>query len=66
LIRLLQKFDKLELAMDAAPHGSAPPAEWSGKSGRMGVEKVWPKNAVTLYSKGGMWVRVGRAGASST
>ncbi|CCO35185.1 Cytochrome P450 52E1 [Rhizoctonia solani AG-1 IB] len=65
LIRLLQKFDKLELAMDAAPQGSAPPAEWGGKSGRMGVEKVWPKNAVTLYSKGGMWVRVGRAGASS-
>ncbi|KAJ1300310.1 hypothetical protein OPQ81_005132 [Rhizoctonia solani] len=62
LIRLLQKFDKFELAMDAAPEGSLPPSEWKGQPGRKGFERVWVKNAVTLYSKGGMWVKVGRAG----
>ncbi|KAG8714502.1 hypothetical protein FRC11_008220 [Ceratobasidium sp. 423] len=61
LIRLLQKFTTFELAMDAAPAGSIPPPEWAGQSGRKGIEKVWVKNAITLYSKGGMWVRVGRA-----
>ncbi|KAH7332564.1 cytochrome P450 monooxygenase pc-3 [Rhizoctonia solani] len=61
LVRILQKFPRLELAMDAAPKGSVPPAEWRGQDGRKGFERVWVKNAVTLYSKGGMWVRAGRA-----
>ncbi|ELU45136.1 hypothetical protein AG1IA_00837 [Rhizoctonia solani AG-1 IA] len=60
LVRVLQRFDTLQLAMDAAPAGSIPPPEWRSQSGRASVEKVWPKNAVTLYSKGGMWVRAGR------
>ncbi|KAF8747683.1 cytochrome P450, partial [Rhizoctonia solani] len=60
LVRVLQRFDTLQLAMDAAPAGSIPPSQWQGQSGRASVEKVWPKNAVTLYSKGGMWVRAGR------
>ncbi|CAE6436778.1 unnamed protein product [Rhizoctonia solani] len=61
LVRMLQKFYRLELAMDAAPDGCVPPPEWRGQDGRKGFERVWVKNAVTLYSKGGMWVRVGRA-----
>ncbi|CAE6503085.1 unnamed protein product [Rhizoctonia solani] len=61
LVRLLQKFRTFELAMDAAPAGCVPPAEWAGQQGRKGIERVWVKNAITLYSKGGMWVRVGRA-----
>ncbi|QRW23885.1 cytochrome P450 family protein [Rhizoctonia solani] len=54
LVRVLQRFDTLQLAMDAAPAGSIPPSQWQGQSGRASVEKVWPKNAVTLYSKGGI------------
>ncbi|CUA76640.1 Cytochrome P450 52E1 [Rhizoctonia solani] len=60
LVRLFQRFSKLELAMDAAPPGSVPPAEWKGHYGRKGFERVWVKNAITLYSKGGMWVRVAK------
>ncbi|KAL5632233.1 hypothetical protein ACGC1H_000286 [Rhizoctonia solani] len=60
LVRLFQKFSKLELAMDAAPAGSLPPREWQGVDGRKGFERVWVKNAITLYSKGGLWVRMER------
>lgn len=59
--RLLQRFDNFELAMEAAPEGCVPPAEWKSAKGRKGFEKIWPKNAVTLYSKGGMWVKAHKA-----
>ncbi|CAE7113403.1 unnamed protein product [Rhizoctonia solani] len=58
LVRVFQKYSALELAMDAAPAGSLPPVEWRGQDGRKGFERVWPKNAITLYAKGGMWVRL--------
>ena len=61
LVRLLQRFERFDLAMEAAPAGCAPPAEWSGAEGRKGFERVWPKNAVTLYAKGGMWVKAYKA-----
>ena len=61
LVRLLQRFERFDLAMEAAPAGCAPPAEWSGAEGRKGFERVWPKNAVTLYAKGGMWVKAHKA-----
>ncbi|QRV82919.1 cytochrome P450 family protein [Ceratobasidium sp. AG-Ba] len=61
LTRLLQRFDKLDLAMDVAPEGSLPPAAWAGSKGRKGFEKIWPKNAITLYSKGGLWVKPRKA-----
>ncbi|KDN35015.1 hypothetical protein RSAG8_11958, partial [Rhizoctonia solani AG-8 WAC10335] len=57
LVRLLQNFSRFDLAMDAAPEGSCPPAEWAQGSGRKPQEKIWPKSAVTLYSHGGMWVK---------
>ncbi|KAG8736136.1 hypothetical protein FRC10_009658 [Ceratobasidium sp. 414] len=60
--RLLQRFDGFELAMEAAPEGCIPPTTWAGAKGRKGIEKVWPKNAITLYSKqGGMWVKAHKA-----
>jgi len=57
LVRLLQNFSRFELAMDAAPAGARPPAEWAQGTGRKPLEKIWPKSAVTLYSHGGMWVK---------
>ncbi|CEL62811.1 Cytochrome P450 52E2 OS=Candida apicola GN=CYP52E2 PE=3 SV=1 [Rhizoctonia solani AG-1 IB] len=57
LTRLLQNFSAFELAMDAAPEGSCPPAEWAQGTGRKPLEKIWPKSAVTLYSHGGMWIK---------
>ncbi|KAG8904307.1 hypothetical protein FRC01_008789, partial [Tulasnella sp. 417] len=54
LVRLLQKFSRITLAQDeAAPASALPPAIWKEAKGRKRVEKVWPKTALTLYSKGG-------------
>ncbi|KAG8690868.1 hypothetical protein FRC09_011805 [Ceratobasidium sp. 395] len=61
MTRLVQRFDGFALAMEAAPEGCIPPATWAGAKGRKGIEKIWPKNAVTLYSKGGMWVKAHKA-----
>ena len=49
LVRLLQQFDKFELAPEFQPAGSAHPAEWKAKQGRQSIEKCWPAAALTLY-----------------
>ncbi|CCM02239.1 uncharacterized protein FIBRA_04320 [Fibroporia radiculosa] len=61
LIRLLQRFSAMELAPEAAPPGSLPPAEWAGGWGRKSFEKFWPKSHLTLYSNGGLWVKMTQA-----
>ncbi|KAJ6602667.1 cytochrome P450 monooxygenase CYP63 [Mycena vulgaris] len=65
LVRLLQEFDTFTLAPEFQPAGSLPPAEWKDRKGRQVVEKIWPAAALTLYIKGGLWVRFGRAGGSA-
>ncbi|TFY61812.1 hypothetical protein EVG20_g6918 [Dentipellis fragilis] len=57
LVRLLQKFEKFELARDAQPPASLPPSEWKGAKGRKGIEQVFPASSVTMFIKGGLWVR---------
>ncbi|THH16082.1 hypothetical protein EW146_g4497 [Bondarzewia mesenterica] len=57
LIRMLQQFRRFELARDAQPTQSLPPASWKGRKGRQGIEQVWPGISVTPYVKGGLWVR---------
>jgi len=57
LVRLLQRFDRFELALECQPEGSLPPPEWKGKKGRQTFEKIWPAAALTLFIKGGLWVR---------
>ncbi|KAG8894183.1 hypothetical protein FRC01_013127, partial [Tulasnella sp. 417] len=52
LVRLLQTFSRITLAQaEAAPASALPPASWKEAKGRKRVEKVWPKTALTLYSK---------------
>ncbi|KAG8984329.1 hypothetical protein FRB94_006131 [Tulasnella sp. JGI-2019a] len=62
LIRFLQKVEHIELAPDAQPLGTLPPARWKTDpptGTRAAYEKVWPRSdAITTYSRGGMWVRV--------
>ncbi|KAF9506189.1 hypothetical protein BS47DRAFT_1305586 [Hydnum rufescens UP504] len=58
MVRILQVFDGFELRQDDAPAGSTPPASWKHRGGRASIEKAWPLSAVTLYSKGGMWIRM--------
>ncbi|KAF8629726.1 hypothetical protein AX15_003304 [Amanita polypyramis BW_CC] len=57
LIRLLQQFQSFSLAPEYQPEGSLPPPEWRKRQGRQAIEKIWPGNALTLYIKGGLWVR---------
>ncbi|KAA1466958.1 cytochrome P450 [Dentipellis sp. KUC8613] len=57
LVRLLQKFERFELAHDAQPSASLPPSEWTGAKGRKGIEQVFPASSVTMFVKGGLWVR---------
>ncbi|KAJ3891299.1 cytochrome P450 monooxygenase CYP63 [Lentinula edodes] len=60
LVRLLQQFDTFSLAPEAQPSGSLPPLEWKRRKGRQAEEKIWPAAALTLFVKGGLWVRIAR------
>ncbi|KAJ6595533.1 cytochrome P450 monooxygenase CYP63 [Mycena vulgaris] len=56
LVKLLQRFNSFKLAPKFQPPGSLPPAEWAGKPGRQGVERIFPAINFTLHSKGGVWM----------
>ncbi|EMD36326.1 hypothetical protein CERSUDRAFT_95659 [Gelatoporia subvermispora B] len=58
LIRLLQNFSEMHLAPEAQPPGTLPPDDWSTANGRKGKERFFPKKSITLYSSGGLWVRM--------
>ncbi|QRW20721.1 cytochrome P450 family protein [Rhizoctonia solani] len=62
LTRLLQSVDQISLAPDAQPLESHPPTSWTKEPGRRATEKIWPRAHLTLYSHGGLWVRVKEAG----
>ncbi|GLB42805.1 putative cytochrome p450 [Lyophyllum shimeji] len=61
LVRLLQHFDRFTLAPEVQPEGSLPPPGWTERDGRQAIEKIWPAAAMTLYIKGGLWVRFHQA-----
>jgi len=62
MVKLLQNFDTFELRQKQdAPEGSIPPASWKKTTGRAVYEQVWPRTAVTLYAKGGMWIYMNMA-----
>ncbi|CAE6378065.1 unnamed protein product [Rhizoctonia solani] len=61
LTRLIQRVDQISLAPDAQPLETHPPAPWAKGPGRRATEKIWPKSHVTLYSYGGLWVRMKEA-----
>jgi len=61
LVRLMQQFDTFMLAADAQPPCSLPPSEWKCGRGRQAVEMIRPDAAMTLFVKGGLWVRLGKA-----
>ncbi|THH32681.1 hypothetical protein EUX98_g1506 [Antrodiella citrinella] len=64
LVRLLQQFDTFTLAPEFQPEGSLPPPSWKQGQGRKTVEQIRPAYALTLYVKGGLWMRLGRAADS--
>ncbi|KAI0791316.1 cytochrome P450 monooxygenase CYP63 [Abortiporus biennis] len=61
LCRLLQQYDSFTLAPEFQPKGSAPPAEWKNAKDRRAIEKIHPLSVMTLFIKGGLWVKFRRA-----
>ncbi|KAJ1305082.1 hypothetical protein OPQ81_000122 [Rhizoctonia solani] len=61
LCRLLQRVESIKLAPEAHPEGTLPRPHWKNGSGRRVYEKVWPKNHLTLYCNGGLWLRMKEA-----
>ncbi|KAJ6568864.1 cytochrome P450 [Mycena capillaripes] len=61
VIRLLQNFSAVSLEPDAAPPYGRVPADWSGKPGRKGIEQIRPRSHLTLYTWGGLWIKMKEA-----
>ncbi|TFK64703.1 cytochrome P450 monooxygenase pc-3 [Pluteus cervinus] len=61
LIRLLQSFRSVSLAVEAQPADSRPPASWAGSIGPKGRDRVRPRSHLTMYALGGMWVQMEEA-----
>ncbi|KIK94607.1 hypothetical protein PAXRUDRAFT_438124 [Paxillus rubicundulus Ve08.2h10] len=61
LVRLMQQFDTFTLAVNVQPEHSVPPPEWKYGRGRQVVEMIRPEAAMTLFVKGGLWVRLEKA-----
>ncbi|KAI9572477.1 cytochrome P450 [Boletus coccyginus] len=55
LVRLLQSFDAFSLDMDTQ---HLPPADWAQAKGRKALEMVVMRSHLTLYIKGGLWVKM--------
>ncbi|KAJ7485209.1 cytochrome P450 monooxygenase pc-2 [Mycena galericulata] len=58
LVRLLQNFAEFSLAPDAQPESSKPPASWKDCEGTQATEKIMLSMHLTMYAKGGLWVRM--------
>ncbi|KAK7060019.1 cytochrome P450 [Favolaschia claudopus] len=58
LIRLLQKFTAFTLAPDAQPESTIPPASWKHAKGTQATEKIMLQRHLTMFAKGGLWVRM--------
>ncbi|KLO17806.1 cytochrome P450 [Schizopora paradoxa] len=61
LIKLLQSFDSFALDPLAQPADTRPPEWWKGVPGRQSIEQLFPKTHATIYSYGGLWVRMRKA-----
>ncbi|TFK68747.1 cytochrome P450 [Pluteus cervinus] len=58
LIRLLQNFSSFSLELDAFPPGTLPPPHWAKEEGRKAIERIRPKAHLTMYSHGGLWLKM--------
>ena len=57
IARITQTFKSITLDMDPNPEAK-PPVAWATADGRKAVEKLWIESHITLYAKGGVWVRM--------
>ncbi|KAF9219868.1 cytochrome P450 [Gyrodon lividus] len=58
LIRLLQQFSSISLSPESQDPTNHPPDAWKNGEGRRAIEQFHPKHHLTLYAKGGMWVKM--------
>ncbi|KAJ3512922.1 hypothetical protein NLJ89_g3244 [Agrocybe chaxingu] len=58
IVRLLQQFTNFRLAPDVQPPESKPPASWAETNRPKAREKIMPGTHLTMYVKGGLWVRM--------
>ncbi|KAJ7887589.1 cytochrome P450 [Mycena olivaceomarginata] len=58
LVRLLQNFTGFALAPDAQPDATRPPAHWKNAKGTQATEKIMLGRHLTMFAKGGLWVRM--------
>ncbi|KDR78034.1 hypothetical protein GALMADRAFT_64763 [Galerina marginata CBS 339.88] len=65
IIRLLQTFSSIDLDLAAAPPESVPPKDWAETSGRKAIEKLFPKMHLTMYTNGGLWVKMTESDGTS-
>ena len=62
IARIVQAFKSITLDMDSNPEAK-PPVAWATAKGRKAIEKVWVKSHMTIYAKGGVWVKMEEADA---
>ncbi|KAF7343941.1 hypothetical protein MVEN_01682900 [Mycena venus] len=58
LVRLLQNFSAFSLAPDAQPESTRPPESWKMCKGSQATEKIMLGRHLTMFAKGGLWVRM--------
>jgi cytochrome P450 len=58
LIRLLQNFSSITLSPESQEPTCRPPGAWARGEGRQAIEQFYPRNHLTLYAKGGLWVKM--------
>ncbi|CEL59858.1 Cytochrome P450 52A5 OS=Candida maltosa GN=CYP52A5 PE=1 SV=1 [Rhizoctonia solani AG-1 IB] len=63
IVELLRNFT-WSLAPDLQPVNM--PRGWRGEPGRKGEEQCWPKSSLTLYSDGGLFVKLNKKQIDST
>ncbi|KAF7782846.1 hypothetical protein Agabi119p4_2222 [Agaricus bisporus var. burnettii] len=62
LVRLLQQFSSFTLATESQPPESLPQQAWAGRPGPPGRDRIRLAAHLTMYVRGGLWVRMGEAG----
>ncbi|KAJ7598552.1 cytochrome P450 [Mycena floridula] len=58
LVRLLQNFSSVSLALDARPPSARPPASWKQEGGIKAREKIKIGSHLTMYVMEGLWVNM--------
>ena len=60
IVRIVQAFRAVRLDMDSNPEAK-PPTSWAIGSGRKAIEKVRVATHMTVFAKGGAWVKMEEA-----